>query len=244
VADELGRLADTLNAMLDRLESGVRAQRRLVADASHDLRTPLAVMRTELEVALAGDDLPPPAVEVLTSAAEEVGRMTLMVDNLLALARVDQGRLELLRQPVGLRTEADAAATRLGTLARAKGLTVEVTGADHPVSADRERLAQVVTNLLDNAIKYTPAGRVVLTVWRTDAEAGITVSDTGPGIPADELSQVFTRFHRVDAARTRAGGSGLGLAIADEIVRAHGGRIWAESNPGQGCRFSFALPAR
>jgi len=244
-ADEVGRLADTFNAMLDRLEAGVQAQRRLIGDASHDLRTPLAVMRSELDVALAAGDLPPDAVEVLASTAEEVERMTRMVDNLLALAQADQGSLELFVRPVDLRDLAEATAAKLRPLAQAKGLEVEVAGEAPVVSADRERLGQVVTNLVENAVKYTSHGGVRLAAWQNSTEAGITVTDTGPGIPPDELTRVFDRFYRTDTARGRSvDGSGLGLAIAEEIVHAHGGRIWAEPGTDGGTRFSFALPVQ
>jgi heavy metal sensor kinase len=246
VDDELGRLADTFNAMLDRLQEGVQIQHRLVADASHELRTPLAVMRAELDVALTADGLPPDAVEVVSSTSEEVDRMARLVGNLLALARIDQGRLDLLPRPVDLLDEADAVALRQGSLGAAKGLTIEVRGDRQVVIGDRERLVQVLTNLVDNGVKYTEKGGVTIEVWAsTDRmEAGITVSDTGPGVPAEELTHLFSRFYRVDPARTGPGGSGLGLAIADEIIRAHGGRIWADSTPGVGSRFSFALPTR
>ena len=243
VADEVGRLAQTFNAMLDRLEAGVDAQRRLIADASHDLRTPLAVMRSELDVALAAGDLAPDAVEVLASTAEEVGRMTRMVDNLLALARADQGGLDLLVRPVDLRDVAEATADQLRPLADAKGLALEVTGTAPVVDADRERLGQVVTNLVDNAVKYTARGSVRLHAWQNGTEAGITVTDTGPGIPGDELTKVFARFYRTDTARGRAvDGSGLGLAIAQENARLHGGRIDAANNPEGGAVFTVRLP--
>jgi heavy metal sensor kinase len=242
-ADEVGRLAETFNAMLDRLEAGVQAQRRLIADASHDLRTPLAVMRSELEVALAADDLAPDAAEVLSSTAEEVERMSRMVDNLLALAQADQGALELFIRPVDLRDVAEATAVSLRPLAAAKGLTIEVSGTSPVVEGDRERLGQVVSNLVDNAVKYTTHGGVHLHTWQEGTEAGISVTDTGPGIASDELSRVFGRFYRADTARSRSvDGSGLGLAIAEEIVHAHQGRIWAELDEDGGTRVSFALP--
>ena len=242
-ADEVGRLAETFNAMLDRLEAGVEAQRRLIADASHDLRTPLAVMRSELEVALAAGDLAPEAAEVLASTAEEVERMSRIVGNLLALAQFDQGALELFVRPVDLRDVAESTAATLRPLAAAKGLTIEVTGANPVVDGDRERLGQVVTNLVDNAVKYTARGSVRLDTWRDGTEAGISVTDSGPGIPPDELIRVFDRFYRTDTARSRVvDGSGLGLAIAQEIVHAHHGRIWADRDPDGGTRVCFALP--
>ena len=242
-ADEVGHLAETFNAMLDRLEAGVEAQRRLIADASHDLRTPLAVMRSELEVALAAGDLAPEAAEVLASTAEEVERMSRIVGNLLALAQFDQGALELFVRPVDLRDVAEATAATLRPLAAAKGLTIEVTGANPVVDGDRERLGQVVTNLVDNAVKYTARGSVRLDAWCDGTEAGISVTDSGPGIPPDELIRVFDRFYRTDTARSRVvDGSGLGLAIAQEIAHAHHGRIWADRDPDGGTRVCFALP--
>jgi heavy metal sensor kinase len=242
-ADEVGRLADTFNAMLDRLEAGVQAQRRLISDASHDLRTPLAVMRSELDVALATGDLTCEAEEVLASTAEEVERMTRMVDNLLALAQADQGGLELFVRPVDLRDLAEETAAKLRPLAQAKGLEVAVDGDSPVVCADRERLTQVVTNLVENAVKYTSHGGVRLAAWQEGGEAGISVADTGPGVATDELTRIFDRFYRTDTARGRSvEGSGLGLAIAQEIVHAHGGRIWAEPGTDRGTRFSFALP--
>jgi signal transduction histidine kinase len=166
-----------------------------------------------------------------------------MVDNLLALAQADQGSLELFVRPVDLRDLAEATAAKLRPLAQAKGLEMEVAGESPVVSADRERLGQVVTNLVENAVKYTSQGGVRLAAWQDDGEAGISVTDTGPGIPPDELTRVFDRFYRTDTARGRSvEGSGLGLAIAEEIVHAHGGRIWAEPGTDGGTRFSFALP--
>ncbi|MEA2387296.1 MAG: two-component system, OmpR family, sensor kinase [Thermoleophilaceae bacterium] len=244
-SDEVAHLAATLNRMLDRLRRGVEDKRRLVADASHELRTPLAVMRSELDVALDYEDLEPDARAVLSSAREEVARMTRTVENLLTLARADEGRLDLLRRPFALRAVVDEVAADLGPIAGEKGVTLVAAGDDAVVDADRDRIRQVVANLVDNAVKYSPPGGVVRTeAWREDGEAGLRVSDDGLGIPADALPHVFDRFYRVDSTRVRAsGGSGLGLAICHEIVTAHGGRIWAESDEGHGSRFSLTLPA-
>jgi signal transduction histidine kinase len=231
--------------MLDRLDRGLAERKRLVADASHELRTPLAVMRSELDVALAYDDLEPPAAEVLASAREEVETMTRTVENLLTLARVDEGRLELLRQPLELRRIVDEVAADIGPIAADRGITVRASGEPAEVSADRDRLRQVVANFVDNAVKYSHHGdEVRIATWRENGEAGVTVADDGVGLPAHALSVVFDRFYRVDDARVREqGGSGLGLAICREIAVAHGGRVWAESEPGRGARFSLALPA-
>jgi two-component system sensor histidine kinase BaeS len=236
----------TLNAMLDRLEQGVNEKHRLIADASHELRTPLAVMRAELDVSLRGDDLSPAAREVLESAREEVDTMSRTVDNLLTLAQVDEGRLELLPARVSLRDAIEAAARPLRPLAEAKRLRLEVGGDGGLVRADPHRLNQVLTNVLENAIKFShPGGEVGVIAWHNGDEAGVTVTDDGPGIPAAARAHIFDRFYRVDGARGRkVGGSGLGLAISQEIARAHGGRLWVESEEGRGSAFSLALPRR
>jgi heavy metal sensor kinase len=243
--DEIGRLAITLNAMLDRLEQGVEEKHRLIADASHELRTPLAAMRSEIDVSLRADDLSSPARDVLESAREEVDRMSRTVDNLLTLARVDEGRLELLTRPVNLGEVIQAAADPLRPLAEAKGLRIEVDGEPHETQADPQRLHQALTNFIENAIKFSqPGGEVHVSAWGNSDEVGVTVTDTGPGIPADAREHIFDRFYRADPARGRdgGGGSGLGLAICKEIATAHGGRVWVESEEGKGSAFSLALP--
>jgi heavy metal sensor kinase len=242
--DEIGYLALTLNEMLDRLERGVEEKHRLVADASHELRTPLAAMRAELDISLRGDDLTPAAREVLESTLEEVERMSRTVDNLLTLARVDEGRLELLAGPLDLAEAGEAAADSLRSLAHAKGVRLEVDGEPCEVRADSQRVHQALINFIENAIKYAqPGGEVRITSWCREDEVGVTVSDNGPGIPAAAQPHVFDRFYRVDPARGRGGGgSGLGLAICREIATAHGGRVWVESEPGEGSAFTLALP--
>jgi two-component system OmpR family sensor kinase len=252
--DELAHLAVTLNAMLDRLEHGVAEQQRFVAHASHELRTPLAVMRAELDVNLRSD-VSDPSRAVLESTREEVDRMSRIVENLLTLANADEGQLQLLIRPLDLREEAEAAVRSLAPAAAAKGLDLRVggdpvdggdalDGGPVIVDADTHRVHQVLVNFIENAIKYTPAGgEVRVSAWRDGDEAGVTVSDTGPGIPADARAQVFERFYRVDGARRRtSGGSGLGLAICREIAEAHDGRVWVESEEGHGSAFSLGLP--
>jgi heavy metal sensor kinase len=243
-ADEIGRLAVTLNAMLDRLEQGVSEKHRLIADASHELRTPLAVMRAELDVTLRASELSADARPVLESAREEVSRMSRTVDNLLTLAEVDEGRLGLLRTRVSLNDAILAAARPLRPLADEKRVRLEVRGHACEVDADTHRLHQALTNFIENAIKYArPGGLVLVTAWSRDDEVGVTVADDGPGIPAAARAHIFDRFYRVDGARGReGGGSGLGLAICREIAGAHGGRVWVESEEGRGSAFSLALP--
>jgi heavy metal sensor kinase len=243
--DELARLATTLNGMLARVEGGVAQQHQLVADASHELRTPLAVMRSEVEVGLREPGLPVAAREILASVEEEVEYMARVVDNLLVLVRSDEGRLALLCVRVQLEEVVAAAVVRMQPLAEAKGIRLAVRGQPAEVVGDRQRLGEVLANLLDNAVKYTPAdGMVAVGLQHHDHRVRLTVDDTGPGIPAEELSLVFERFYRVDAARSRAeGGAGLGLAICRELVQAHGGRIWAERRPAGGSSLVVELPA-
>ena len=243
--DEIGHLAVTLNAMLDRLERGVAEKHRLITDASHDLRTPLAAMRAELDVSLMDETLAPSAREVLESTREEVDRMSRIVENLLTLARADEGRLELLTTQVDLAEAIEAAVRPLRPLATAKGLRLEVNGEHCEANADPQRLHQALTNFVENAIKFSePGGEVCVSAWRANGEVGVTVTDSGPGIPANAREQVFDRFYRADPARGRDGsGSGLGLSICREVADAHGGRVWVESEEGEGSSFSLALPA-
>jgi heavy metal sensor kinase len=243
--DEIGHLAVTLNAMLQRLEHGVAEKRRMVADASHELRTPLAVMRAELDVTLRGDEVSDEARLVLESVREEVDKMSRTVDNLLTLAEADEGRLGLLLARVLLRELIESAARPLQPLAAARRVTLTVEcDEDVEVQADAQRLHQLLTNLIENAIKFAAQdGSVSVEGWRRAGEVGVTVTDDGPGIPAQARAHVFDRFYRLDGARRRdVGGSGLGLAICHEIATAHGARLWVESDEGAGSAFSVALP--
>ena len=242
--DEVRKLAVTLNAMLARIEQGVLNQHRLVADASHELRTPLAVMRAELDVSLRGDDMSPAAREVLESAREEVDRVSRAVDNLLALAAVEEGKLQLLTIKLDLRDVVEQAARPLRLLAVAKEVTLFVDGEPCEVQADSQRLHLAITNLIENAIKFTePGGSVRAWSWRRDGQAGVTVSDEGPGISAEDRKHLFDRFYRADGdpGHPRAG-SGLGLAICHEIALAHGGSIRVDDGTGGGSTFTFTLP--
>ncbi len=242
--DELAHLAATLNMMLDRVHSGVAAQQRLVADTSHELRTPLAVMRAEIDVSLRADELPPSAREVLESNREEVDRMIAAVEDLMTLARSDEQRLRLSPAPVELQSLASSAVERLAPHAGRRGVSLIAEGPPTTVRADSAVLAQVLRNLIDNAVKFGPeGGRVTVRTWRTPTEGGVTVEDEGPGIPEQLRERVFERFFRVDSSRDRAsGGSGLGLAIVRELVLAQGGRIEVLSREPSGSAFTVALP--
>jgi signal transduction histidine kinase len=242
VRDELSHLAQTLNAMLDRLQQGVEAREQLIADASHELRAPLAATRSELEVSLRHDVLPKGARAVLSSARDEVVRMGWIVENLLTLARVDEGRLELLVTRQDLRAVAEAAVRTHRLAAETAGVEAVIDGDAGTVEGDRDRLQQVISNLLDNAIRLAPSGSTVsVSLWRSATEAGFTVSDEGPGVPPEERDRIFERFARQDRARARTAGAGLGLAISKEIVHAHGGRIWVEGRKPHGSAFTVAL---
>jgi heavy metal sensor kinase len=243
--DEVAYLATTLNAMLDRIGHGVEEQHRLVADASHELRTPLAAMRAEIDVSLRADDLPPAARQVLESAREEVDRMTRTVDDLLVLASLDEGRLELLVQPLDLHDVVARAVAALDPLARTRGVSLSVGGTAAMAVGDADRLAHAVRNLVENAIKFSPeGGEVVVTTWAADGEVGVTVRDQGPGVAPEVRERIFDRFFRADPSRARStGGGGLGLAISREIALAHAGRVWVEDAGTRGSAFSLAVGA-
>jgi signal transduction histidine kinase len=170
--------------------------------------------------------------------------MSGLVEGLLMLARADEGQLELLPEPVDLGEVAAAVVAKLRPMAEAKGIAITLEGEPPKVLADRARIEQVVTNLLDNAVAYTgPGGAVKVRVWQAGGEAGLSVRDSGPGIAPEALPRVFDRFFRADQGRSRSGGGcGLGLAICKELVEAHGGRIGAQSEPGAGSTFVVLLP--
>jgi signal transduction histidine kinase len=244
--DEVAHLGRTLNTMLDRIQLGVEEQQRLIADTSHELRTPLATMRTELDVSLRADELSPAAREVLESTREEVDRLSAMAENLLILARADENALQRRHDPVDLARLVRQTVDRLGGRAAARNVELAADGPPVSVSGDAEHLGNALRNLVDNAIKYSPAGaRVTVRTFSSDDEAGVTVADEGPGVPEDLGERIFDRFFRVDSSRTRGtGGSGLGLAIAREVVLAHGGRISVAPRRPVGSTFTIVLARR
>jgi heavy metal sensor kinase len=241
--DELADLARTLNAMLDRIRSAVGQQRRLVDDASHELRTPLAAMRSELDVSLRADDLTAAGREVLESVRDEVDRLSRILDDLLTLASADEGTLALATEDVQLDALAGRAGEAMRPLAARRSITIAVDGTPITVAGDPERLRQALGNLVENAVKFSPAGGVVgIRTASHNGSASVTVSDDGPGVAEGDRERIFERFFRADGSRTRGvAGSGLGLSIALEIIEAHGGRIRFEPREPHGSEFTIEL---
>ncbi|HEY3857608.1 MAG TPA: ATP-binding protein [Verrucomicrobiae bacterium] len=243
--DELEQLSLALNRMIARLSDSFEQNRRFLADASHELRTPLAALRGELESVVAESSKVPELSDRVGSALEEVDRLAKIVDALFAISRLDAGEARQERTQFDLAPLAASTTEQMSLLAEDKGITVECDAKDTvTVEGDRARIKQIVVNLLDNAIKYTPrGGSISLNVRAAEEKAIIEVADTGIGIPATALPHIFERFFRVDEARSRdAGGAGLGLAIVKSICAAHGGSVRVESAPSQGSRFKVELP--
>ncbi len=240
--DEIHRLGETLNDMLDRLEEGLARERRFVADASHELRTPLASLRTELELALRRPRSHEELTVALRSASEEVERLVRLAEDLLVLARADDGRLPLSVDRHTVREILDAVAGRFDTRAGTAGRRLEVSARDDEVfTGDRVRLEQALGNLVDNALRHG-AGTVRLGGEVENGAVTLRVSDAGDGFPPDFLPHAFERFSRVDVARS-GGGAGLGLAIVDAIARAHGGSAAAVNAPAGGAQITLTISA-
>ena len=245
--DELERLSLSLNLMISRLEDAINSSKQFVADASHELRTPLAVLRGELENLAQDLQLKSQTRETLGSALEEVDRLAKIVEGLLALSRLDTGEVKSEWVRFDLAELVATTADQMSLLAEDKHITVVCDCAERVmVEGDQARLKQVVVNLLDNAIKYTPnGGRVRLKTAREAQNAVMDVVDDGVGIPAEALPHVFKRFFRVDGSRSRepgVGGAGLGLSIVKSICDAHGARVEVSSTPGQGSCFRVRQP--
>ena len=244
--DELKRLADTFDRMLGRLEEAFSMQRRFVADASHELRNPLAVIRTNVDVALSNPRATP---DDLRSAAEVVrrstDRMSRIVDDLLALARLDDPALR--RESVDLAMIAEEVSEENRALARTADLSIDVKGPRgmSVVKGDGDALKRALANLVENALRVAPPhSSIVIEAGRAEGWVFVAVTDEGPGIPADEHERVFDRFYRGDRARARSsGGSGLGLAIVRQIAHGHGGSATLFSAPGAGTTFVVWLPS-
>jgi signal transduction histidine kinase len=238
--DEVSRLATTLNDMLARLQGAFEHERRFVSDASHELRTPLALLRTELELALRRPRSQAELELALRSAAEETERLSRLAEDLLLIARADQGALPIRRERVAAAEVLAPVAARFATRARQLGRTVRTDETDALIEADPERVEQALGNLVDNALAYG-SGAVVLSARERDDVVELHVVDDGPGFPDGFVGRAFDRFSRADQARSR-GGTGLGLSIVDMIARAHGTEAGAANRPGGGADVWLAVP--
>ena len=249
--DEIAELGSAFNTMAAHLERGEQTRRQMTADIAHELRTPLSVIQGNLEAIL--DGVYPPDADHIQPALDQTHLLTRLVEDLRTLALAEAGQLSLDRLPTDVTelVKRVVAAFESQALDKRVTLAVEAPPALPLVHADAQRIAQVLTNLLGNALRYTPQeGRVTVHLGLDGRFVRAAVRDTGPGIATHDVAHIFDRFYRADKSRTRdapgapgAGGSGLGLAIARSIVEAHGGRIWAESETGRGTTVAFTLPS-
>ena len=240
--DELGELARAFNQMSHDLARGQNQRRQMTADIAHELRTPLSLILGYAEALR--DGALPATTESHTIIHDEAVRLTRLVDDLRALSLAEAGELPLLRRATAVAPllEQLAAAHQPRAQQQAISLQTDLPADLPPITADPDRLKQVIANLLDNALRHTPeGGQITLSARQNGPELAIAVRDSGPGIAPEDLPRVFDRFYRADKSRTR-GGSGLGLAIARSIAQAHGGRLTVDSQPGQGATFTLWLP--
>ncbi len=243
--DELERLSVSLNRMIERLDGAFQHINRFSADASHELRTPLTILQLELEGLINSHRLSPLVADQIGSALEETHRMSHIVEKLLVISRLDAGEVKMEKSRLELGGLAASVAEQMRLLAEEKGIVLRSRLENGIyVEGDRSRLQQVIVNLIDNAIKYTPEGGLVVIEVRRDGDRAVfEVSDNGVGISAEALPHVFERFYRADKARSRkSGGAGLGLSIVKAICTAHGAEIRVVSREGQGSRVSVELP--
>lgn len=244
--DELDRLVVTFNDMFERLQDSFDTLRRFTADAAHELRTPIAALRGETEVILSQDRSASEYREILANNLDRLEFLTKLVNELLFLSQADKGKDMLRRKPLRLDQLLTDVAEAFRVVANQKGLDLSL---DLPknisVTGDDTRLRQVFTNLIDNAIRYTPkGGNIEITVFPQNGNVTVTIKDTGLGIPADEIPHIFDRFYRVDKSRSRDdGGTGLGLNICEWIVKAHQGSIEVQSRLGKGTTIHVTLPS-
>jgi histidine kinase len=243
--DELGQLADSFNQMAVQLQDVESRRRQLIGDVAHELRTPLTAIKGSMEGLI--DGMLPASPETFEQLYQEADRLNRLVDDLQELSRVEAGAYELQLHPMDLRNLVRTVSKRLMVPFEEKKvrLTIDVPPDLPAVQADDDRIIQVLTNLISNALHFTPSGgEVTVLASRQGNHVETTVRDTGIGISKEHLPHIFTRFYRADKSRSRqAGGSGIGLTIAKHLVESHGGRIWVESEgQGKGSAFSFTLP--
>jgi heavy metal sensor kinase len=242
--DEVASLSKTLNQMISRLEESFQTVKRFTADASHELQTPLTILRGELETLLLDESLSKNVREAVFSLIEEVERLSKIVRSLLVLSRLDAGQLQTERVKLNLSDLVETTADQMSPLAGEKNITLSSSaGEEVAVHGDHVGLKQLVVNLLDNAIKYTPeGGRITVGVNASEQHVYLEIADTGPGIPESDLPHVFDRFFRADSVRHETAGAGLGLSIVQSICAAHGGLVRAENHSSGGCRITVQLP--
>jgi signal transduction histidine kinase len=243
--DELARLAQTWNEVLAQLELAVGGLTRFTADASHELKTPIAIVRATVDIALRRDRTTAEYRKALKRIEHETEFMTQLIDQLLWLARADAGAEQFTKMPLDLREVLAEACGAIAPVAAERGLTLQTTSVNHPVvvEADPASLRRLILLVLDNALKYTPErGRVHVSLSSEPGAALIAVHDNGIGIRAEDLPLVFDRFWRADKARTRGQGTGLGLSIARKIAEMNSAHIEAQSEPGDGTTFRMLFP--
>ncbi len=242
--DELGALANTLNGLLDRLDKAFESQQQFLADAAHELKTPLAVLRAHWEEELNNSQLSGDVRKKLAHDVELLSRLNHLINGLLLLSKTENISADFSFEPIVLEEMLKEVVSDASVLAVAKNQTIEMA---HPDSAtilgDPERLYQMIFNIVENALKYAPAGgKIKIETKKRDGRVEISVADNGPGIPAEDLPHIFERFYRVKKDRSReTGGSGLGLAISQLIAKIHGGKITVTSKVGKGSRFVITL---
>ena len=245
---EIAHLAETYNQMSERLENLDRSRNQFVSNASHELKTPLATMKILLESLIYQEDMEPALRnEFMQDINKEIDRLNMVIGDLLTLVHIDSHKMKLRREMMCLSNAVKEAVRRLAPLASDRGQAIEVAlHSDCDMFADPAKLQQVIYNLIDNAIKYTPDGGMVrISLDLVGRDAVLRIADTGVGIPKEDLPHVFERFYRVDKARSReTGGTGLGLSIVQQIVRLHGGNIDVQSEVGKGTTFIIELPAK
>ena len=244
--DALEHLSVTLNQMLQRLDDAYQQARRFSADASHELRTPLTIMRGELEAILRQEpEMSETLRERIGTVHEETERLSRITENLFAISRLDAGEGRTTPITFYLIDLVQSTTDQMSLLAEVKSIALTIEARDYvKVTGDAPRLKQVVVNLVDNAVKYTPeGGRISIIISEIDRKACLSIIDTGIGIPAEALPHIFERFYRTDKARSRdAVGAGLGLSIVRSIVQAHGGTVEVESTESKGTTFRILLP--